>query len=143
MEDVIDLYFSAVAKEANAKVFSLHLDLGGAESMKAARGDTSSNSAAPVGVKGRWLRSEEVRSNTKAYARTVFSQLSDSAISCLPSLRQKCVRRKDGVPAVSVFKPDQLRPTTITVKLPGTMAGRGRGFSGVGAGRGPNSAETR
>jgi hypothetical protein len=52
MEDAIDLDFSAVAKEANAKVFSLHLDLGGAESVKAACGDTSSNSAALVGVKG-------------------------------------------------------------------------------------------
>ena len=38
---------------------------------------------------------------------------------------------------------DYWRPTTITVKLPGTMVGRGRGFSGVAAGRGPNSAVTR
>ena len=34
-------------------------------------------------------------------------------------------------------------PTTMIEKLPGTMAGRGRGFSGVTGGRGPNSAETR
>lgn len=36
-----------------------------------------------------------------------------------------------------------LRPTTITVKLPGIIVGRGRGLSAVGAGLGPNSAVTR
>jgi hypothetical protein len=35
------------------------------------------------------------------------------------------------------------RPTTRTVNEPGTMLGRGRGWSGVGAGGGPNSAVTR
>lgn len=35
------------------------------------------------------------------------------------------------------------RPTTSTTKLPGTSWGRRRGFSGVGAGRGPNSAVIR
>ncbi len=48
------------------------------------------------------------------------------------------VHRKDGV---AVFEP--YRPTTRTVKLPGTIVGRGRGFSAVGAGRGPNSAAAR
>ena len=36
-----------------------------------------------------------------------------------------------------------LRPTTMTLKLPGRIVGRGRGLSAVGAGRGPNSAVTR
>ena len=34
-------------------------------------------------------------------------------------------------------------PTTSTTKLPGTMLGRGRGTSAVGAGRGPNCAVDR
>jgi hypothetical protein len=40
------------------------------------------------------------------------------------------------------FRPNY-RPTTITVKLPGMIGGLPRGFSGVGAGRGPKSAVTR
>src|SRR5437588_7099299 len=34
-------------------------------------------------------------------------------------------------------------PTTRSVNVPGTMLGRGRGRSGVGAGGGPNSAVMR
>jgi len=69
MEDVIDLYLGSVAKKANAKVFALHLDLGGAEGVEAACGDASASGAAPVGLKGgSSLQSEEERSSTNVCA---------------------------------------------------------------------------
>lgn len=40
-------------------------------------------------------------------------------------------------------RPNDYLPTTMTTKVPGRTGGRGRGFSGVAAGRGPNSAATR
>jgi hypothetical protein len=51
MENVVDLYLGAVAKETNTKVFTLQLDLGGAEGVEAACGDASASGAAPVGLK--------------------------------------------------------------------------------------------
>jgi hypothetical protein len=47
------------------------------------------------------------------------------------------LRHSAGKPEPGIY-----RPMTITVKLPRTIAGRGRGFSVVGSGRGPNSAVT-
>lgn len=78
-------------------------------------------------------------------SKSIDSGLSVSAKTAITLRRYRSryphlsLRDKD---AAKVGTGDIYLPITITVKLPGTMDGRGRGICAVGSGRGPNSAVT-
>ncbi len=80
---------------------------------------------------------EEHHGDSKEIATTAATVMMPQLGFPIHAMGQTCMDGGEGV------WPAAYLPTTRMVKLPGTMAGRGRGFSGVGAGRGPNSAVVR
>src|SRR5438874_8100386 len=81
------------------------------------------------------FKDEGERTRTEVYA--VKRQLHPSSFLLPPSSLSSRTHSRTGL------RPADYLPTTRSVNEPGTMLGRGRGRSGVGAGGGPNSAVMR